>query len=106
MDDLISSAVAIADTFCKKYPQAVGRIKYVRLTKGCGLFRKFPNWPHWCFLPSTCWMLLFMDERHRSLTPGLYQTVQQFSVLATWRYSKVFLPPSGAPTSVDGNACF
>ncbi|MDO2431725.1 hypothetical protein Q2V57_09120 [Enterobacter bugandensis] len=81
--------ICISDSFCKKYPEAVAQIEQTLLMKG----RELPGWPYWCFLPVTCWMMLFMGKQHRTFTMEMWQEIQKLSVLGTWRYSKGIYTP-------------
>lgn len=80
----ISDPTGIADAFYKHYPDAVSGIENIRLMKG----REIPDWPYWCFLLESCWLILFMGKRRKPFTREMYQEIQKLQVLGTWRYSK------------------
>lgn len=60
---------------------------------------EIPDWPYWCFLPESCWLILFMGKRRKPFTREIYQDIQILRVLGTWRYSKGIY--SVHPTQLD-----
>ncbi|EAS1760444.1 hypothetical protein BH012_19665 [Salmonella enterica] len=90
MHNAIMNPINLADSFCKKYPQAIAGIEQVRMLKG----KDIPDWPWWCFLPEKCWLILFAADRlDQPFTKSLLYELQQLSVLGTWRYSKGIYTP-------------
>ncbi|HID3750127.1 TPA: hypothetical protein ACXEXC_000904 [Citrobacter freundii] len=89
INNQIIDPVRIADAFCRQHPQMTANIEQVRLMKG----KAFPDWPYWCFLPITRWLMLFMGGQKREFTPAVWLEIQKLSVLGTWRYSKGIYTP-------------
>lgn len=89
INNQIIDPVRIADAFCRQHPQMTANIEQVRLMKG----KAFPDWPYWCFLPITRWLMLFMGGQKREFTPAVWLELQKLSVLGTWRYSKGIYTP-------------
>ncbi|EBK0309952.1 hypothetical protein D3L32_20565 [Salmonella enterica] len=89
INNQIIDPVRIADAFCRQHPQVTTNIEQARLMKG----KAFPDWPYWCFLPITRWLMLFMGGQKREFTPAVWLEIQKLSVLGTWRYSKGIYTP-------------
>lgn len=75
INNQIIDPVRIADAFCRQHPQMTANIEQVRLMKG----KAFPDWPYWCFLPITRWLMLFMGGQKREFTPAVWLEIQKLS---------------------------
>jgi len=84
--------VYISDIFCKKHSETVAKIEHARLRKGQDL----TEWPYWCFLPTVCWMNLFMEQYSRNFTRESWLEIEKLSVFGTWRYCKGIYTPHPA----------